>query len=123
MKMGNENNSMQVKALKLKDREFKSWTSRIEGRWDYEDFLESEVWKKTESVLTAFFLVNKMIASTAELPLSIEICSMLMTEMRKNFISLKYQRIADVFDAKLASCGQGSLSLGRQMNPIHIRDY
>lgn len=37
---------MKIKAHKLRDRKFDNWSTEVEDRWDYEDFLANKAWRK-----------------------------------------------------------------------------
>ncbi len=38
---------MKIRSLKLKNRHFgDAWRAQVEDRWDYDDFLKNEAWRK-----------------------------------------------------------------------------
>jgi len=91
---------MQVKAIKLRDRKFKNWSSEIEDRWNYEDFLKSEEWRKDWISFDSVLFNeedNRVYCGIASFDADIFYA---YDRDKKKFVSLNYERIANPFDAK-----------------------
>jgi len=92
--------NMQAKALKLKDRKFDNWRTEVEDRWNYEDFLRDEGWRKDWISFDSVLFNpgdNRVYCGITSFDADIFYA---YDRNEKRFISLDYHRIADPFDAK-----------------------
>jgi len=91
---------LKIRTLKFKDRKFDNWFTEIEDRWNYEDFLKDEGWRKdwiSFDCLCYYADNDTVYAGITSFDADI---FWGYSRGEKRFVSTGYERIADKYDAK-----------------------
>ncbi len=91
---------LKIRSLKLKDRKFDNWKSEIEDRWNYEDFLADEGWRKDWISFDCVCYCAENDTVYAGITSFEADIFRGYSRKKEEFVSTGYERIADGYDGK-----------------------